>query len=160
MKLSPGPALTQFKDHIETSGIIVQGHTLQVSSSDKQNFERLRQSFLAEVVSNLEAPFPHITLISGILWPTESSSGWAWTFYIWKQWTELDVLLSSMSWYQSWMQGGVALLEAASCFELFFTYSTTVPGTGLQKSPRAVSTLNQVPVWLSLSLQPFARGVF
>lgn len=53
MKSNPGPALKEFLDHIVTSGDIAEGHTLRVSTSDPQTFERLRQSFLAEVVVSL-----------------------------------------------------------------------------------------------------------
>ena len=39
---------------------------LQVSTSDAQTFKTLRQSFLAEVVANLEARFPQVSIISAM----------------------------------------------------------------------------------------------
>lgn len=66
MKSVDGPALTHFKTKIVQSGFISEGIALQSSNSETKIFESLRTSFLSEVVANLEARFPEVSLLSAM----------------------------------------------------------------------------------------------
>ena len=63
---SSGPALTEFMQQVESNATFVEGHSFEMSSNDKIKFEKLRKSFVEEIVSNLKSRFPQTSVISSM----------------------------------------------------------------------------------------------
>ena len=51
---------------VESNVTFVEGHSFNISSNDKIKFEKLRKSFVEEIVSNLQSRFAQTSAISSM----------------------------------------------------------------------------------------------